>query len=954
MVGNTDIYVHCMKNAFLNNDRRLKNSILFILAVAILLFSAAGGTASADDGNAPGTSSDLPPTFQVQDQNIDEGQLLTFAVSAIDPEGDNIVYGIMGLPQGASFTDGSGQNAGKKVFSWTPGHSDAGAYPVSFSAADGTSVVYSNITITVVNANREPVLAVIGPRSVSENSLLTFTLSAIDTDNNTLTFSSPSLPKNADINTVSGVFQWTPAYDQSGIYQVEFVVSDGKGQDSEYVTITVNNANRPPVFSPVSDPVVNENTLLEITFTASDPDSDVLAFSKNVPFGTISGNKFSWRPSYDNAGEHSIEFTVSDGDKKETQTAKVNVVNINRQPTLYSIPDVSSRENEQITIQLAAYDPDGDILTYSNVNKLPDGAELNTATGLFRWTPTTTDYRYIEFIVSDGVLNSDSKRVTIAVGAPAFTPEIAAVPGQKVNENEELSFTVTASDSDNDLLSYSMDYYPDGARLESTTGLFTWTPGYDDAGKHTIEFRAYERRGNYLFSDYRTVTIEVVNINRAPEISYIPARFISETQALQIPITATDHDGDALTFKTNKSSGTIRGNTFMWTPGYSDYGTHYVQFTASDGLSTASTTATIIVDNTNMPPKLDAIGVKAATIGKMLEFTVDPSDGDGDQLVLSASGLPSGASFDTSSGVFRWTPSASQKGTYSVSFKVSDGKLSDYQTIAVTVKEPSGSGSSGGGGSGGGGSGGSSSGSRESYENVEFKDYSIRYVMKDRETIYSFTKENSIITNVSLTTRLNGGQTKTVVESLKGTSTLVRKEAPGKVYRNVNIWVGDEKFSPESISDASVEFRVEKEWIQASNVDAVSIELLRYADGAWEQLSTSGTGEDGTYVYYTANVPEFSVFAISSVDESAFAEDGEENASQLNDDENSTMSLDDAIDPAGSTSATQERRSSGIVYIAIIGLTALGIVSYRYRVSLGKTIAQLGNPDGKRYRRFKR
>jgi PGF-pre-PGF domain-containing protein len=290
-----------------------------------------------------------------------------------------------------------------------------------------------------------------------------------------------------------------------------------------------------------------------------------------------------------------------------------------------------------------------------------------------------------------------------------------------------------------------------------------------------------------------------------------------------------------------------------------------------------------------------------------------------------------------------------------VSFKVSDGKLSDYQTIAVTVKEPSSSGSSGGGGSGGGGSGGgggSSSGSGESYENVEFKDYSIRYVMKDRETIYSFTKEDSIITNVSLTTRLNGGQTKTVVESLKGTSTLARKAAPGKVYRNVNIWVGDEKFSPESISDANVEFRVEKEWIQASNVDAASIELLRYADGAWEQLSTSGLGEDGNYVYYTADVPEFSVFAISSVDESDFAEDGEGNES--NDDENSTMSLDDAIDSAGSASATQERRSSGIVYIAIIGLTALGIVSYRYRVSLGKTIAQLGNPDGKRYRRFKR
>ena len=72
----------------------------------------------------------------------------------------------------------------------------------------------------------------------------------------------------------------------------------------------------------------------------------------------------------------------------------------------------------------------------------------------------------------------------------------------------------------------------------------------------------------------------------------------------------------------------------------------------------------------------------------------------------------------------------------------------------------------------------------------------------------------------------------------------------------------------------------------------------------------------------------------------------------MDDDENSTMSLDDAIDSAGSTSPIQERRSSGIAYIAIIGLTALGIVSYRYRVSLGKTIAQLGNPDGETLQAF--
>jgi PGF-pre-PGF domain-containing protein len=930
-----------LQNALLGDKKRLKNQILFYLFISLLLLSADIAGAS-------------PPAFQLQDINIHEGQLLTFTVSATDPDGDSIVYGITGLPEGASFTDGSEQNAGKKIFSWIPGYDDAGTYPVSFSATDGTSVVYSNITITVINVNRDPILAVIGPRSVNENSLLTFTLYASDQDNDTLTFSSPNLPGSATINVTSGVFQWIPSYDQAGIYQVEFVVYDRTSQDSEYVTITVNNVNRPPEFTSIADFIVSENTLLEITLTASDPDNDVLVFTKNVPWGTISDNRFSWKPTYDDAGEYNIQFTVSDGDKKVTQNAKVTVNNDNRAPILYSIPDVSAKENEQITIQLAAYDPDGDTLTYHNVSALPAGAELNTATGLFRWSSAKSEYLPLEFYVSDGLSYSVPKGVIIAVGFNVSPPEMEFLPNQKINENEKLSFDLTASDKDNNVLSYSMGHYPSGATLESTTGKFTWTPSYDDAGKHTIEFRVSDN-SVFRFTDSITATIEVVNVNRAPEITSIPAKLVSETQTLKIPLTATDPDGDSLVFTKNTSFGTITGNTFIWTPGYSDDGIHYVQFTASDGLLSASTTATIIVDNTNMPPKFDTIGPKDVNVGSMLEFTVSAYDGDGNSLVYSASGLPSGATFNTFSRIFKWTPSASQTGTYSVSFKVSDGTLNDYQTIAVTAREPPAPSSTGG--SSGGGGGGSSMSSGEKYENVEFKDYSIKYVMKDTETVYNFTKDNSIITKVILITRLNGGQAKTVVETLKGTSTLINKAAPGIVYRNVNIWVGDEKFSPASISDASITFQVKKDWISGNSVDPVSMKLLRYAGGTWSQLPTAKIGEDGTYIYYLAKTPAFSIFAVSSMDEKALQElsaNSGQGALQSEDDESDKMSPDDVTDSTDLNSATQDRKSSGIAYFAIIGLTAMGLLSYKYRDPLGKTIAQLGNPDGKRYRRFKR
>jgi hypothetical protein len=77
--------------------------------------------------------------------------------------------------------------------------------------------------------------------------------------------------------------------------------------------------------------------------------------------------------------------------------------------------------------------------------------------------------------------------------------------------------------------------------------------------------------------------------------------------------------------------------------------------------------------------------------GLTLAFAVNASDADGNTLTYSASGLPAGATFDPTSRVFNWTPSYSQAGDYSVSFRVSDGVFpiaaSDTEVVAITVTE---------------------------------------------------------------------------------------------------------------------------------------------------------------------------------------------------------------------------------------------------------------------------
>jgi hypothetical protein len=86
------------------------------------------------------------------------------------------------------------------------------------------------------------------------------------------------------------------------------------------------------------------------------------------------------------------------------------------------------------------------------------------------------------------------------------------------------------------------------------------------------------------------------------------------------------------------------------------------------------------------PPVLNAIGNKSINEGATLSFTISATDADGDAMTYSASNLPVGATFSSATRTFSWTPGYSQAGVYAnVRFQVSDGRITDYEDIAITV-----------------------------------------------------------------------------------------------------------------------------------------------------------------------------------------------------------------------------------------------------------------------------
>lgn len=89
----------------------------------------------------------------------------------------------------------------------------------------------------------------------------------------------------------------------------------------------------------------------------------------------------------------------------------------------------------------------------------------------------------------------------------------------------------------------------------------------------------------------------------------------------------------------------------------------------------------------NQAPTLNPVGNTAINEGQTLQFTLSASDPDSTTLTYFASSLPEGASLSGTG--FSWTPAYNQAGTYEITFTVSDGTLTDEETITITVLDVS-------------------------------------------------------------------------------------------------------------------------------------------------------------------------------------------------------------------------------------------------------------------------
>jgi hypothetical protein len=372
---------------------------------------------------------------------------------------------------------------------------------------------------------------------------------------------------------------------------------------------TGTDPNSAPVLeadAPASDTIV-AGQLLRFRPTATDADGDPLTFSiENQPSWTTfnsSTGEVTGTPTMAEVGSYDgIRISVSDSRRTTwgrrwriavQPTTSDPTPPANTAPTISGSPPTSVRVNQSYSFQPSAADADGNALTFSISGK-PSWATFNTGTGALTGTPTAAGtFSNIVITVSDGTAQTSLAGFTITVAANR-APTISGSPGTSVLQDQAYSFRPNASDPDSDALTYKIASRPAWATFNTATGQLSGTPRLADVGTYyNIVISVTDGQAETALPSFN---LSVQATNRAPTISGSPQVSAKVGQAYSFRPTASDPDGNTLTFSVSgkpawasfsTSTGQLSG-----TPAAGDVGDFTnIRISVSDGSLSASLSA---------------------------------------------------------------------------------------------------------------------------------------------------------------------------------------------------------------------------------------------------------------------------------------------------------------------------------------------------------------------------
>jgi hypothetical protein len=359
-----------------------------------------------------------------------------------------------------------------------------------------------------------------------------------------------------------------------------------------------------------------------------------------------------------------------------------------------------------VTLAGTATDPESATMTYSWAGTSGPAVTLSNADSL---TPTFTAPDVteatpivLELAVSDGTSTvTDTVTITVYPAAANLPPAVEAGPDQTVISGSTVTLAGTASDPENDPLSYAWTRIQGPAVTLSNAAILTASfvaPEVDESTAIVLQLAVTD--GTTTQTDTVTITVAPEPDKTAPTVDAGEAQTVTSGDTVALAGTASDPETAALTYTWTRVSGPeiTLDNADTLTPSFvapavSESTTITLQLAVSDGTNTATDTVTITVAPAiNTPPTVDAGPAQTVTSGDTVVLTGTVSDAEQDSLTYAwtrtagPSFTLTGANTSTLSFV---APTVTKATTIRFQLTVSDGTNTVSDTVIVVINPAS-------------------------------------------------------------------------------------------------------------------------------------------------------------------------------------------------------------------------------------------------------------------------
>ena len=293
-------------------------------------FGEGSVTASVYDGENTVTTSfnvtvtpvnDEPVIAEITDITFPEGETTSFTVPVSDVDHDLDELNI----SATTTNSGLGMILSDQQISFTPDENYFGEGVVTVTVSDGDKQSSLSFSVTITNVNDEPVLLTEPHQTLTEDTPLTLTLTAVDLDGDALTYSILGTRPGVSATITGAELTITPDEDFNGSSTLTVIVSDGIADRGTAISLTVMPENDEPVLDAITDRSFEQASGATIALSGSDVDGDDLSFSAQslnpaLVTATVEGTTLTLAAADEFNGSGTVSVTISDGELTDTKT----------------------------------------------------------------------------------------------------------------------------------------------------------------------------------------------------------------------------------------------------------------------------------------------------------------------------------------------------------------------------------------------------------------------------------------------------------------------------------------------------------------------------------------------------------------------------------------------------------------------------------------------------------